>query len=472
MSSEHIFTIHDISLADLAALSHALRQTQCHPRLAPLLRELTDVLRDVELSPGSEKYVNTSLFPLRANLSHKSIENLGRLPVPSLHALHSQLPTPAQSHATSPCAAATGVSQPRSNLRLQLHPYQSPSTCVPSHAASLISATADEGQPGWSLFHQSHGSQLMSPSSACTPSDAAIPVAAGAYDRLPQRSLRSRFHPYQPISPSPSCPSPSLSTTTSTDEDTDMDVPESSRSQDRAQGHEANVVMRGHGKCRLRGAGPPRRKKKASQHGQKTFRWGQEPGVLMSDAATSFIGVVATARWDSENYDVESWIQQVSDGFVEEQGLLDSEEDADSLSSLVERCNLTQAAGLRASFFNMVSLIKLAAKCNWCVVSFDLFQANFHCYSIMSGNELKTVTAIWKSEFEGRPGAPKDQTFRMWYASGCKYAAVAAGGSIYLLVLVAGLELKSKLSQVPGDTPWEIADILRAPPLGRSSQSS
>ena len=443
----------------------------------------------------------------------RSFEDLDRYPVPSIYA---------PSRTTSPYAAtADGTSQPQSSLRPRFHPYwlisPSPLASAPLPAASCA-ATAGGSQPQSTLRPRFHPYQPISPSpSASTRSSSpsastllyATSYAPTAGGSQPQSTLRPRFHPYQPFS-SPSTPpraassytaatggsqaqsslqpqfhpcqtvslsslvserlSPLASTTLSPEDSMDVDIEESSQSSDEAQPHAANAAMRGRGRCRKRGAAAPKRKK-VNKKGKKSFQLGKEPGISMSDAATSFIGVIAAARWGSESYDVESWLREICEGFAEVPSL-QSNEDSESLTSLVKRCHLTQAAGLRASFFNMVSSIKLAAKCHRYILSFILFKPNFLCCSIMASTQLKTVTAIRESEFQDCSDAPKDHTFRQWYAAGCKFAAVAAGGSLYLLILIAGLSLKTKLSQMPGDTPWEIADILRAPPHSMSTQLS
>lgn len=49
---------------------------------------------------------------------------------------------------------------------------------------------------------------------------------------------------------------------------------------------------------------------------------------------------------------------------------------------------------------------------------------------------------------------------------GSRFAALAGGGSAYVLVLIAGLGLRVSIGTLPGDAPWALANILRAPKEG------
>ncbi|THH06933.1 hypothetical protein EW146_g9465 [Bondarzewia mesenterica] len=75
-------------------------------------------------------------------------------------------------------------------------------------------------------------------------------------------------------------------------------------------------------------------------------------------------------------------------------------------------------------------------------------------YTIYNGVELTTKAGFKKPTFS---------TFHRWTALGCKYAAVASGGSIYALVLVAGQEKRHAFGLIDGNTHWNLANILRSP---------
>jgi hypothetical protein len=144
---------------------------------------------------------------------------------------------------------------------------------------------------------------------------------------------------------------PSFSEVEDMDVDVDVDV------EDSHQFGKSKKATKG----QKRGGYPPQRQK-VNKKGKKVFQEGQSLGVSVSNEANSFIAVVASARWGSETHDVAQWLENIRDGFIQQQNL-QADESSESLASLVQRCNLSQAAGIRESFFNMVNSIRLAAKC-------------------------------------------------------------------------------------------------------------
>ncbi|KAG2751872.1 hypothetical protein P692DRAFT_20656722, partial [Suillus brevipes Sb2] len=59
--------------------------------------------------------------------------------------------------------------------------------------------------------------------------------------------------------------------------------------------------------------------------------------------------------------------------------------------------------------------------------------------------------------------SPMERTFYCWYSTGCKCIALAASGSLYILVLVAGLEIRKKLCMCGGQAFAELGLMLRRP---------
>jgi hypothetical protein len=59
------------------------------------------------------------------------------------------------------------------------------------------------------------------------------------------------------------------------------------------------------------------------------------------------------------------------------------------------------------------------------------------------------------------------RTFRDWIQSGTKFAVLAAGGTIYILIMIAGLELRTTVNSMVGDSAWQLGNTLRHPNPGK-----
>jgi hypothetical protein len=53
--------------------------------------------------------------------------------------------------------------------------------------------------------------------------------------------------------------------------------------------------------------------------------------------------------------------------------------------------------------------------------------------------------------------------FIRWNAMGHKFAQLASGGSVYVLLMVAGLDLCFNISRALGRVPFEVGKMLRRP---------
>ena len=61
------------------------------------------------------------------------------------------------------------------------------------------------------------------------------------------------------------------------------------------------------------------------------------------------------------------------------------------------------------------------------------------------------------------PRAPELRTFQDWLSYGSKYTRIASGGSIYMLLILSGLNLRWPIAKVRGKVVYDIATMLRRP---------
>jgi len=59
--------------------------------------------------------------------------------------------------------------------------------------------------------------------------------------------------------------------------------------------------------------------------------------------------------------------------------------------------------------------------------------------------------------------APSMRTFQQWVTFGHKYLVLSASASVYILVLIAGLDLRWKFARQGTRVVWEVAKMLRDP---------
>ena len=79
----------------------------------------------------------------------------------------------------------------------------------------------------------------------------------------------------------------------------------------------------------------------------------------------------------------------------------------------------------------------------------------------------KSLQEVYDVEVAPLENKPSYRTFQHWYTRGTRYAAVAGGGTVYILVLVAGLGLRTSLASIPGDLTCHLGNALRNPDPGK-----
>ncbi|KAG0692012.1 hypothetical protein DFH29DRAFT_818421, partial [Suillus ampliporus] len=61
---------------------------------------------------------------------------------------------------------------------------------------------------------------------------------------------------------------------------------------------------------------------------------------------------------------------------------------------------------------------------------------------------------------------PSERTFHCWYEHGCKFILLAAGRSFYVLVIIAGLEIRWKVASMAFHVLQQVGNMLRQPGNG------
>ncbi|KAG1834061.1 hypothetical protein DFJ58DRAFT_627946, partial [Suillus subalutaceus] len=168
-----------------------------------------------------------------------------------------------------------------------------------------------------------------------------------------------------------------------------------------------------------------------------------DPRISCSDQATAIIAELAAAHCLSSIHDPLRWLQDIGN-FVQVPSV-----DDESLLSLVVRCRGMMGKDIRINFMIMINFMTLVCKCQ--------------SIRLKTGLHLK---GIYENEVKDRPSETKVtyRTFLEWHATGSKFIAIACGGSIYALVLIAGLGLRVSIASMVGTTHLHLADMLRSPP--------
>ena len=73
------------------------------------------------------------------------------------------------------------------------------------------------------------------------------------------------------------------------------------------------------------------------------------------------------------------------------------------------------------------------------------------------------MSQLYKDHVATMLDPPHYVTFNRWNTIGSKFIALAAGGSFYILVLIAGLDMRYKIATIGSRIPWEVAKMLRSP---------
>ncbi|KAG0693114.1 hypothetical protein DFH29DRAFT_763487, partial [Suillus ampliporus] len=116
----------------------------------------------------------------------------------------------------------------------------------------------------------------------------------------------------------------------------------------------------------------------------------------------------------------------------------------------IARCHSISHQQTGSSFVAMLTYMQLAIQC----------QSFINTYK-----ERSSIRRVYDDHVAQLPNAPAQTTFNRWNAIGCKFISLATGGSIYILVLIVGLDMQWKIATLGGRIPWEVGKMLRQPEM-------
>lgn len=98
-------------------------------------------------------------------------------------------------------------------------------------------------------------------------------------------------------------------------------------------------------------------------------------------------------------------------------------------------------------------------------VFFWLLIDRHSCSIINASTETKksSIRQIYNDRVVMLKDAPSERTFQRWHEYGCKFIILTAGGSFFLLVLIAGLEIRWKVASMRFVVLYQAAKMLRQP---------
>ncbi|KAG1744090.1 uncharacterized protein EDB91DRAFT_1029250, partial [Suillus paluster] len=175
--------------------------------------------------------------------------------------------------------------------------------------------------------------------------------------------------------------------------------------------------------------------------------WHQQPSndpkITCSEDLATMIAQLASAHCHSSAHNPLNWLQDIANHV---QTLLVEDE---LLISIVVRCQGIASKDVRINF-----LVK------------GTYPKPFF---LLDSVRLKTglgLTDIYKKEIKPSTSvrAISYRTFAEWHTIGCKFIAIACGGSIYSLVLIAGLGLRVAVASMVGTMHLNLANMLHSPP--------
>ncbi|KAG1738831.1 uncharacterized protein EDB91DRAFT_1248992 [Suillus paluster] len=173
----------------------------------------------------------------------------------------------------------------------------------------------------------------------------------------------------------------------------------------------------------------------------------QSTSFITSDA---LIATLATPHVEStaSHLNVRVWVDNTVSYLKQQEGI---QLGVCSIEAMIARCRLVSVHTTGSSFTAMITYMQLAMQCQ---------------SIITASEEHSNIRQFYNKEVAKLENAPSERTFHRWYEHGCKFILLAAGGSFYVLVIIAGLEIRWKVASMTFHVLRQVGNMLRQPGNG------
>ncbi|KIK35673.1 hypothetical protein CY34DRAFT_95694 [Suillus luteus UH-Slu-Lm8-n1] len=180
-------------------------------------------------------------------------------------------------------------------------------------------------------------------------------------------------------------------------------------------------------------------------------RWQRQATSIRSNSfitSDALIAIIASARLDStsSSLDTRLWVTNAVSYLKTPDRV---ELAGGSIEQTIARCHSISIQTTGSSLVAMITYMQLAIQCQSIIDS--------------STTENHTIRKIYNDQVARLKDAPLERTFQRWHENGCKFIMLAAGGSFFLLLIIAGLEIRWKITTIRFDVLRQVAKMLRQP---------